>query len=151
MLWIWICVPIMVVGLGIAIVPVIASARREERRTLNQAYVTGEIVPPADDEIRIAAVAKPGISEVWIDQAFAAAQGSPVGAALIAANVHRMAGESEVLVTIPKDFALGTTRGVLEEQVQMYLRETGLFEHVRLLDSSHRRAPVRRSDAAIAP
>lgn len=124
----------MLIGVAVAVIPVVTYSIREERRILSKAYATGDLAVPQDAATRIAAFAKRGIPDTRLDEAFAGSHSSDEGPLFHGSSIHRVTGEREILVTVPNRVV--NERSNLVHRIEQHLRGTELFEDVRILQAA---------------
>ncbi|HUY21649.1 MAG TPA: hypothetical protein VMV22_04855 [Acidimicrobiales bacterium] len=132
MLVFWITVPLMVVAVAMATVPIVVWSISEERRIKCGAYATGRLPVPADDAVRVAATVRPGVTQGELDRAFSSVNAGERAGLLAGAHVHRPAGERAVLVTVPK---AADARAGLGRDIHDYLASLQVFERVETIST----------------
>jgi hypothetical protein len=119
----WISIPLMALGVAIAVVPGIVGSVQDHRRYHGRPRTTGTA--------RIAARTKPGVQPVQLVAAFSDSHGAPDGPLFSGVSVRRTSGERRVLVTVPEQAV--QARRDLVPRIEEHLKSTDLFEDVRVM------------------
>jgi hypothetical protein len=124
----WISIPLMALGVAIAVVPGIVGSVQDHRKYHGRPR-TAEA--RATRTARIAATTKPGVQPVQLVAAFSDSHAAPDGPLFSGVSVRRTSGERRVLVTVPEHAVL--TRQDLVPRIEEHLKSTDLFEDVRVM------------------
>ena len=124
----WISIPLMALGVAIAVVPGIVGSVQDHRRNHGRQHAAGTHVTAT---ARIAATTKPGVQPVQLVAAFSDSHAAPDGPLFGAVSVRRTSGERQVLVTVPEQAV--QARRDLVPRIEEHLKSTDLFEEVRVV------------------
>jgi hypothetical protein len=124
----------MVLAVAGAAVPLIVASVREVRRIKAAAMVAGQLDPPKDDSVRLAAVLRPGVVSGEVDEAFARLNRGPATGLLTEVRVDRPVDERAVLLTIPAR-VVRARAGVVGE-IESHLTRSEIFDTVGTLRAS---------------
>lgn len=123
----WISIPLMALGVAIAVVPGIVGSVQDHRRYHGRAH------PPGGTHAttRIAARTKPGVEPLQLVAAFSDSDAAPDGPLFSGISVRRTSGDRQLLVTVPEHAVLA--RHDLVPRIEEHLRSTDLFEEVSVV------------------
>ncbi|HUA94974.1 MAG TPA: hypothetical protein VMB82_05550 [Acidimicrobiales bacterium] len=124
----WISIPLMALGVAIAVVPGIVGSLQDHRRYHGRPRAAET---RATGSARIAARTKAGVQPVQLVAAFSDSHAAPDGPLFSDVSVRRTSGERQVLVTVPEHAVL--TRQDLVPRIEEHLKSTDLFEDVSVM------------------